>query len=82
MFALHALWKSDSSGVLHLWGDTSDKPATAKKSKGRQAKKPKPLPHPFAVEEEKLNQLITEISGSLIGESINLERLAAGIVYR
>ncbi len=76
MHALHALWKSESSGTLHLWGETSEKLATAKKPKGRQFKIPKPLPHPFAIEEKKLKELITEISGSLIGESINFEKLA------
>ena len=33
MYALHAFWKSDSSGVLHLWGETFETPTTAKKSK-------------------------------------------------
>ncbi|GEM_PF-6182748 len=55
MHVLHALWKSDSSGVLHLWGETSEKPAMAKKPKGRQPKIPKLLPHPFAIEGKKLN---------------------------
>jgi hypothetical protein len=76
MYALHALWKSDSSGVLHLWGETSEKPATAKKPKGRQAEIPKPLPHPFAIDGKKLKELVSEISGSLIGENIDLEKLA------
>jgi SNF2 family DNA or RNA helicase len=76
MHVLHALWKSDSSGVLHLWGETSEKPAAAKKPKGRQAKTPKPLPHPFAVEEKRLKELIAEISGSLIGESVGFDKLA------
>jgi len=76
MYALHALWKSDSSDGLHLWGETSETPTTAKKSKGRESKIPKPLPHPFAIDEKKLKELVTEISGSLIGESINFEKLA------
>ncbi len=76
MYALHALWKSDASGRLHLWGETSAKPATAKKLKGRQSKIPKSLPHPFAIEGKKLKELISEISGSLIGESIKFEELA------
>jgi len=75
MYALHALWKSDHPGTLQLWGETSEKPATAKKPKGRQSKIPKPLPHPFVIEEEKLKELVTEISGSLIGESIDFEKL-------
>ncbi|MDZ7407567.1 MAG: DEAD/DEAH box helicase [candidate division KSB1 bacterium] len=48
----------------------------AKKPKGRQSKIPKPLSHPFAVEEEKLKELISEISGSLIGENVKFEKLA------
>lgn len=73
MHALHALWKS---GALHLWGETSEKPAPAKKPKGRQAKIPKPLPHPFAIDGKKLKELVSEISGSLIGENITFEKLA------
>ncbi|MCG3155006.1 MAG: RNA polymerase-associated protein RapA [bacterium] len=76
MHALHALWKSDSSGVLHLWGETSETPAPAKKPRGRQAKIPKPLPHPFAVKDGKLKELIAEISGSLIAESVSFDKLA------
>jgi len=76
MHALHALWKSDASGALHLWGETSEKPAPAKKPRGRQAKIPKPLPHPFAVNDRKLKELIAEISGSLIAESVSFDKLA------
>jgi hypothetical protein len=76
MCVLHALWKSDPAGALSLWGEAFEKPATAKKSKGRQSKIPKPLSHPFAIEGKRLKELITEISGSLIGESINFEKLA------
>ncbi|MDZ7289301.1 MAG: DEAD/DEAH box helicase [candidate division KSB1 bacterium] len=76
MYALHALWESEPSGVLHLWGETSEKPAAAKKPKGRQSKIPKPLPHPFAIEEEKLKELVSEISGSLLGESVTFDKLA------
>jgi hypothetical protein len=76
MYALHPVWKSDTSGVLHLWGETSEKPAPAKKPKSRQSKIPKPRPHPFAIEDKKLKELVAEISGSLIGESINFEKLA------
>jgi hypothetical protein len=76
MYALHALWKSDTSGVLHLWGETSEKPATAKKPKGRQFKISKALPHPFVIEEKRLKELVSEISGSLIGETSNFEKLA------
>ena len=76
MYALHALWKSEPSGALYLWGETSEKPATTKKPKGRQSKIPKPLPHPFAIEAKKLKEFITEISGSLIGESVSFDKLA------
>jgi SNF2 family DNA or RNA helicase len=76
MYSLHALWNSDASGALHLWGETSEKPATAKKPKGRQSKIPKPLPHPFAIKAEKLQELVAEISGSLIGESVDCDKLA------
>ncbi|MGH7456394.1 MAG: hypothetical protein ACRENG_33905, partial [bacterium] len=76
MYALHAVWESEPSGILHIWGETSEKPATAKKSKGSQSKIPKPLPHPFAIEEEKLKELVSEISGSLIGESVSFDKLA------
>lgn len=76
MYVLHAHWSSESLGALHLWGETSEKPATTKKPKGRQSKIPKPVPHPFAIAEEKLKQLVTEISGSLIGESVRFDRLA------
>jgi len=76
MYALHAVWKSAPSSALHLWGETPETPTTAKKPKGRQSKIPKPLPHPFAIDEKKLKELITEISGSLIGESVNFQKLA------
>ena len=75
MYVLHALWSNESSGKLHLWGETSEKPSVAKKPKGRKSKIPKPLPHPYAIAEEKLKQLIAEISGSLIGESVDFDRL-------
>jgi SNF2 family DNA or RNA helicase len=75
MHVLHALWNSESSGALHLWGETSEKPAAVQKPKGRQSKIPNPLPHPFAIEEEKLKELISEISGSLIGESASFAKL-------
>lgn len=76
MHVLHALWKTESSGTLHLWGETSEKPAAIKKLKGRQSKTPKTLPHPFAIAEKKLKELLAEISGSLIGESIAFDKLA------
>ncbi len=74
MHALHALWIADSLGALYLWGEFSEKPAATKKSKGR--KTPNLLLHPFAADEKKLKELITEISGSLIGENAGGDKLA------
>ncbi|MCI0694321.1 DEAD/DEAH box helicase [candidate division KSB1 bacterium] len=76
MYALHALWKSDASGALHLWGEISEKSVTAKMPKGRQSKIPKLLSHPFAIEDKKLKELASEISNSLIGESVSFDKLA------
>jgi SNF2 family DNA or RNA helicase len=75
MYVLHAHWNSESLGALHLWGETSEQPAAIKNPKARKSKTSKPLPHPFAVEDEKLKEIITEISGSLIGESIRFDKL-------
>jgi SNF2 family DNA or RNA helicase len=75
MYVLHAHWNSESLGALHLWGETSEKSPAIKNPKARKSKTPKPLPHPFAVEDEKLKELVTEITGSLIGESIRFDRL-------
>jgi len=75
MYVLHAHWNPEYLEALHLWGETSEKPAAIKNPKGRKSKTLKPLLHPFSVEDEKLKELVTEISGSLIGESIRFDRL-------
>jgi hypothetical protein len=79
MYVLHALWKSEPPGSLLLWGETSEKSSIVKKPKGRQSKIPKPLPHPFALPGEKLKEIVTEISGSLIGESASFDKLAISL---
>jgi len=69
MNVLHANWNTNAAGNLHLWGETSETPAAAKKLKRRSAKALQSRLHPFALEGAELKNAIAAVAGSLIAES-------------
>ena len=65
MIVLHAFW--GISDRLHLWAESSALSATAPKCRRRQSQKL--LSHPFAPAHDSLRELVTNLSGDLIGEN-------------
>ncbi len=75
MYVLHAIWNTSATGNLHLWGETSETPAAAKKSKRRSTKTSESRPHPFALEAEGLKNAVAAVTGSLVAESMEVGKL-------
>ena len=63
MIVLHAIW-DPYSGALHIWAESSDLPLEAPKRRGRPPKRPKPRPHPFALDSSSLGEALGGLAGN------------------
>jgi SNF2 family DNA or RNA helicase len=75
VIVVHAMWENCSSGMLHIWAESSHLAAAAPKGTGAKTKrttksKTKTQAHPFALAQQPLQQIIAELSGTSLHEKI------------
>jgi SNF2 family DNA or RNA helicase len=70
VIVLHAAWLA-SDGRLAVWAEDGGRPRKPPARRGRPPRRPRPRPHPFALDPDGIRLAVTELGG-LVGSPIGL----------
>ena len=71
VIVLHAVWLA-SFGRLAVWAEDGGRPRTAPARRGRPPRRPRPRPHPFALDADGIRLAVTELGGLVIGSPVGM----------